>query len=279
MVASTAHPTSEEHMAWEPLSVREGRREPDGSYEGVPDHLRPSLFEWLDRVMGPGSYQPDSGAMARVIMLQLRIPPSDRFNSWGNLINACRAADGIFLDVLDFTLGLPQAEDEGDDLQTILALGGSVWTVSADGTALERRVDSTVRDAASAAMRPDDEASGELAQAWSKTFGRHPDPSDAWDHAIKAVEALAIPLVIPKKDKPNLGGVAGELKAHPDRWTFALGPVATFESMLRLMWVNPDRHGGADRRTPSQEEAEAVTLLTVTLVQWLRTGALRLSIA
>lgn len=53
--------------------------------------------------------------------------------------------------------------------------------------------------------------SDELNEAWVAAFGRAPNPSDACDRAIKALEELLIPLVIPGVAKPNLGGVAGEL--------------------------------------------------------------------
>ena len=54
-------------MEWQPLSVREGRRPPDGPYEGVPVHLKNGLLSWLRRfialrkeypVFGRGSYEP-----------------------------------------------------------------------------------------------------------------------------------------------------------------------------------------------------------------------------
>jgi len=40
--------------------------------------------------------------------------------------------------------------------------------------------------------------------------------------------------------------------------------------MLRLMWPNPDRHGGESSRQPSLVEAQAVVHPAVTIVQWAR---------
>jgi hypothetical protein len=34
-----------------------------------------------------------------------------------------------------------------------------------------------------------------LVVAWTKAYGREPDASDASDHAVKAVEALLLPVV------------------------------------------------------------------------------------
>jgi hypothetical protein len=42
--------------------------------------------------------------------------------------------------------------------------------------------------------------------------------------------------------------------------------------MLRLVYPNPDRHQGQQRRAPTIEEARAVVHLAVTIVQWGREG-------
>jgi hypothetical protein len=124
--------------------------------------------------------------------------------------------------------------------------------------------------------------SAELAEAWSAAFGRHPDPSDAWDHAIKAVEELLIPIVLPNKPKANLGGVAGELGAASHKWRLVpstssdkIDDGKTVEAMLRLIGPNPDRHGGGvDRRPPTQAEAERAVHLAVAIIQLCRAGGL-----
>jgi hypothetical protein len=125
------------------------------------------------------------------------------------------------------------------------------------------------------AAAPADVASAELSEAWGKAYGLRPDASDAWDHSIKAVEALLVPLVVPNKAKPNLGDALGQMKANPAFFTF--GPVASAEGVekaLRLLWPNPDRHAGAERRSPTIEEARGIVHLAVAVVQWLRDGLL-----
>jgi hypothetical protein len=44
--------------------------------------------------------------------------------------------------------------------------------------------------------------------------------------------------------------------------------------MLRLMWVNPDRHATGNWREPTQEEAENAVQLAVLVVGWVRSDAL-----
>lgn len=43
--------------------------------------------------------------------------------------------------------------------------------------------------------------------------------------------------------------------------------------MIRLMWPNPDRHGGGETRTPTREDAVDVVHLAVTILGWVRNGA------
>src|SRR5699024_3232883 len=126
------------------------------------------------------------------------------------------------------------------------------------------------------AVSPGDAASWELREAWAAVFGRNPNPSDAWDHAIKAAEEVTIPSVIPKVAKANLGGVAGELKAHPTPWSFDLpandgrSNGELLEVLVRHIWPNPDRHGGASKRSPTQSEAEGAVQVAVLIVNLCR---------
>ena len=197
------------------------------------------------------------------------------------VLNRCVQDQEVCLDVVDTLLQFrgdsSSGAQGGEELSLVLTIGRSVWDSAPDGKSLVRRTDVTASDQARAAMTPNDVASAELSHAWDKVFGRHQDASDAWDHAIKATEAVLIPIVCPKKDKANLGSVAGYLTSASHVWKFALGDgVPTLEAMLRLMWPNPDRHqDGTPKRKPTRAEAEAVVHMAVTIVQWIRSGALK----
>jgi hypothetical protein len=164
------------------------------------------------------------------------------------------------------------------EVDRILAAARSAWFATEDG--LVHRADPTAQAAYGQAAGYGDGAGEELQKAWAHAYSRDSDASDAWDHAIKAVELIYIDIVCPTKDKANLGSVAGDLKAQPGRFTFGLqstgiGGVETLEAMIRLMWPNPDRHGDPKaRRTPTLQEARSVVNLAVTLVQWGRDGLL-----
>ncbi|WP_346115222.1 hypothetical protein [Nonomuraea maheshkhaliensis] len=183
--------------------------------------------------------------------------------------------EDLYLDCLDVCLYLSRSANVAA-LKQILETGGSAWTVNDAGSGLERRVDQTAKEAFLRVASPADSASQEIAAAWAAVYGRNPDPSDGWDHAIKAIEELLIPIVIPNKSKANLGGVAGELKANPSKWSFSLpandvrGNGETLEGMIRHLWPNPDRHGGGAKRSPTQGEAEAVVHMAIAIIELCR---------
>jgi hypothetical protein len=136
-----------------------------------------------------------------------------------------------------------------------------------------------VQAAFDAASSPQDVASDQLTEAWANAYGRHPDPADAWDHAIKAVEAILIPIVVPNQNKPTLGHVVSHLDTQRRLWKLLLRgqrrdhSIEPLVHMLRLMWPDSGRHGSPTPEPPATlEEAQAVVHLAVTIVQWGRDG-------
>ncbi len=185
------------------------------------------------------------------------------------------------LDLVDASLNTwGGASNSWREMQGLLESGASVWRVADDFTSLTRVVGDEVQSAFDTAASVEDEASNELRQAWANAYGRNGDPSDAWDHAIKAVEDVLIAVVVPNNGKATLAHVIGELNgANSAQWQMVLpgadksNDVAPLVSMLRLMWPNHDRHGGvAPKRTPSVQEAQAVVSLAAVIVQWHRLG-------
>jgi hypothetical protein len=156
--------------------------------------------------------------------------------------------------------------------------------IAPDSGSLVRRIDPTAVAAFAEATSSADEASNELKNAWDEVYGRNPDPSDAWDHAIKACEHILKPIVTPNNPAATLGAVVGQLRANPPIAELVLRdngqkniiePLDAFEKILHLIWPNPDRHGGSpDERVPTQQETEAVVQLAVLVVQWGRNGIL-----
>lgn len=207
----------------------------------------------------------------------IELTSRDPVDMMKELIAAGEANEDVYLDIIDAALSTGRGKPSTID--RILSEGRSMWTVNQEGSALLERVDPVAAEAFIRATEPNDVATEELEEAWTRVYGREPDASDAWDHAIKAVEAVLIPLVAPNQDKPTLGHVIGILRSQADRFTLQLGNdegVPTVVSMLKLLWPNPDRHASPQHhRKPEELEARAVVHLAVTVVQWVRDGLIR----
>lgn len=270
-------------MAWQRLSQRASGAEPDGPYEGVPPHLHASVVHWFQGIAGYRSSQGMNGETLRTLATALRVVAEinlQPFDLMDGLIGWAVNDNERFLDLIDGSLHAwgPYA-NQSATLAGVLAAGGSAWTVGKDGISLVRVVNEQAQATFDAAASAEDQVSTELREAWSHAFGLNANASDAWDHAIKALEDVLIPAVIPNQTKANLGGVIGTLDKQGEAWQLCLpgndlsGDVAPLVSMLRLVWPNHDRHGGSgDKRSPSLQEARAVVTLAATIVQWHREG-------
>jgi hypothetical protein len=254
----------------------------------VPPHLYEPLRQWVDSTYGNERSASDvwnGSRLAAALRYSIRVKPGQHLTVQDVTAYLERRPD-VMLDVVDAVLhllrqasSLPFVSNDYD-LDELLILGGSVWRVGPNHDRLVRRVDPTATSAFVEASSPDDTASAELKEAWTAAYARNPNASDAWDHSIKAVETMMIPIVTPNNAKATLSDVVGMLHSQGLRWRLALegqdgsGSVAPLVSMLRLMWPNPDRHGGQVNRQPSLVEAQAVVHLAVTIMQWARSGVL-----
>ena len=187
--------------------------------------------------------------------------------------------DELFLDLIDGTLEIFNVgPTHAAALARLLSVSGSVWTVAADRKSLERVVSNEsnhLRGATSVA----DEITTQLREAWANAFGRNGDPSDAWDHAVKAMEALFIPLIVPEPKPSRIWGmrsVSSETKSELYRLVLPgkdLNRRRPPVGILDLIWPNVDRHPGvATTRPPTPEEVCAVVTLAATIAQWHRDG-------
>jgi hypothetical protein len=167
-------------------------------------------------------------------------------------------------------------------LNQLLVAGGSAYHYRKGR--LERRVDdATVASFECVAAAASDEASMHLRRAWTATYGRDPEPSRAYGEAVRAVEAITCPLLLPKDPKPTLGKVIAHLRDKPDDWQLILpgeqdaAGVTPLRLMLQLLWTaQRSRHsGGPDSRDQLLTEAEAALSLAIILVQWFASGFVR----
>ena len=298
---------------WHPLSVREA---PDGGagYDalvpGVPEWLRPSLWVWIKplvsqtfMVRSGGPYSRGTASetglnvslireMERKLRFQMPpLPSYDRIAGFNVLKDLLYERPDLMLNMADFLVARldpnSRVASEGsgplDQLNTILSESGSAYRVASEirPPRLVRRVDATAEQAGTRLIHAGGPPAELLAHAWHATYGLHPNPSDGYRQAVRAVEAAAIRVVLPTDRSATLGKVIGSLRQGAYKWQLSLThqanpkrPMDTLVENPALLWEGQyDRHvtEGAPLHV-SQEEAETALHLAITLVQWFTAG-------
>lgn len=281
---------------WTPFLAREGVVDGellDGPHDGVPEWLFESLWRWTwVRLFGTdrGSVRHADWEFIRWFERVNRHPfgisdgalPSRAFET---LREQFRTTPSLHLAALDGMLATGQTDrHDAQELDTLLHEAGSLWRVdmSQSPPALVRRVSETL-EAAVLREAQRGESSGELlALAWRSAFGQNPNPSEAYRHAVRAVEAAAGPLVLPRDTDRTFGKMLAHLRDAEASWRFTLkGKADEAESvrpvreMMATLWTSQyDRH--VTEGTPllvSPEEAETAVTLAAALVHWFTSGA------
>lgn len=264
----------------------------------VPPHLDRVLSQWLTDV--EDADLDDQPPIAVRVSLQLGITPPPGISGRGSLavllgadrLDVVDAAlhlldPGVTLygDSLEFPLG-----SHGDEqrkllqrLDHILGLGRSAYRVADSGRQLEHRLDPTITTATTHAIATAPLTAGALLRdAWDQAHGLHPDSTAAYRQAVRAVEEVLCPLVLPDDHQRTLGKALGHLHQGGRKWRFVLvdregaDTIDPLVAMLDRLWTGQvSRHGGGrNSRDQTQVEAEAAVQLAATLVQLLSTGAL-----
>jgi hypothetical protein len=209
------------------FTPRPGRPAPDGPYERVPPHLRHQLIGWLldvYSIMPADAISPRidvAGLELVAAWLRIDLNGPDADGPFPAVIGWASVDDERFLDLLHYTLKFrSNARRLWKKLDLLLAIGRSVWRATEKGLVL--RQDPTATAAFEKAREPKDVASAELSEAWSKAYGRDLDASDAWDHAIKAVEAILRGIVSPNNTQATLGTLIRDLRDGSHKFDFVL---------------------------------------------------------
>jgi hypothetical protein len=265
----------------QPIAPRAGRPVPEDMRSHLSPGIQTALDEWLAKwLLG------NSDAMERAVLVAigLDLDISGRADwAYGQILECVRQGDEELLDAVHVTLGVLRSgttvfrDPPHREVDRILAVGRSAWKAMEEG--LVHRADPTAQAAFDEATATPGSASTELREAWEKAHARDGNPGDAWDHAIKAVECVLIPIVVPKKAKANLGDVIGQLRGQPHLWKLGIRGwnrdygMEPLVAMLTLLWPDPNRHGSPTPEPPATpEEGRALVNVAVTVVQWARDG-------
>jgi hypothetical protein len=242
---------------------------------------------WLKKWLydGPEALQ---RAVTVTAALDIPVESGGGVSAFGYILDHIDKGDDELLDVMHATLHVLHTGSvvyrypPHEEVERHLAYAHSIWMATERG--LVNRSEPTAQDAFTLASTPADAASAELREAWNNAYDRDGDPSDAWDHAIKAVEAVLITIVVPQQTGAHVGHVVGQLDNFGDKWDVGLrfnqtdppknpphNAVQALVGMLRLIYPNPDRHLGSHRE-PTAEEARIIVQLATTVVLWSRDG-------
>lgn len=300
LVAAAGSHKKPAETTFQPLSQRlRGAPLDETLFDGVPKHLDAVLRNWIRVSLNEAS--------AIRVCLRLRLEPS------GPRDLAFGVSESSILDIIDAMLWLgftdyvvpavrptlidPQYKPAKTmtvaqqlvDLETILEDGGSAYRVSTIARGLETRVDATATEAARMAIQSAGrvgrtDSASLLRDAWVKTYGLSPDAGESYADSIKAVEAVACPLFLPRDNEPTLGKVKSYLESASAKYELAIAdrsaqpaPIDTAVKMVGLLWHGQrERHaGGPTTAAITQEAAEMALHLAVVLVQWFSTGTVR----
>lgn len=264
---------------WRPLSQRRDGEAP-ALPDDVPRHLHEPVIDWVK------VWEAETGGLKYAYLMVQWSP--DLPDLVDDLSGRTFNDNGALLDVLDAILehGHDTATERSvhevlaRELDAVLRLGGSAWRVADNRQGLTRRVDTTVTRSFKTAAASQSSAADYLAEAWRLAYDRNPNPGNAYNAAIKAVEAAAVPVVSPKNRRATLGSVIRDIEAAPQIWRLAItrsdGKVdlAPVLEPMRLLWQGQtDRHGsGAKPVRITPDAAVAAVHVAVMLVHWFQAG-------
>lgn len=275
-----------------PFHVRQAKGEEQYSvlHEGVPEWMWPSLWRWCEQQLWTGNPMGGGADLNKEIfqylerVLRVKLKPG-----YNDLRQQMAENHDLFLSTADALLQL-SLSCGGVDIQAlekILEEAGSAFEVSQndDGYFLQHRVAPPVKKAYEETLPHAGRASHYLQEAWQHIYRRKPDASASYSQAVKAVEAVAGPLLLPKDSSATLGKVIKRMKDAPEKFEVHLQPhdgdaIGKVRALCELIWKSQlDRHGTDDPQVPlkvSKEAAEMALHAAVTLVHWFSRGMIKL---
>ncbi len=269
-------------MPAQPITPRVGRPVPEDMRTSLSPPVRQGLQGWLASWLA-GEFGDD---LQRAVLVAAGLDLDIGRPDWAfrDLLQYSNQGDEELLDAVHVTLGVLKSDTRTtrrnpphEDVDRFLAVGRSAWTATEDG--VMHRSSPTAQAAFESAATTPGSSSTELNEAWRTAHTRNGSAGDAWDHAIKAVECVLIPIVVPRKSKPNLGDVIGQLRGQPHLWKLGIRgqnrdhSVEPLVAALTLLWPDPNRHGSPRPEAPATpEEERALVNLAVAIVQWAKDG-------
>ena len=241
--------------------------------EHVTPHLGRPLWRWCEEQF---LRDRNRGALDRM-GLRMRLVFSE--NPMRDLLDMVNKNNDMLLNIVHWIISetdLGWRDPHG--LNQILLNGGSAWIADYEAKTLRRRLSREEEESLRTSLEPGDATATHLRDAWTAAW-RRDDPSavEAFDSAVKAIESILAPIVIPKHPTPTLGKIIAALRDKPDKWDTRFRGIETVEAltaMLDELWKTQVRHHKAEYLENTLEEAQDAVTLAVAVVSLCRRGFL-----
>ena len=269
--------------SWFPLSVERAQAEESYQklYEGIPGWLASPLFSCVERqkqYAGPREF-----LTTMAVRLHIAYHPGSYQSIAESVLQILGAnPDERMLDVVDYLLAYGLHVDS-KCLDEMLRDGGSAWKVGMRGSfsGLQHRINEGVESGLQYQIEPDTRAGEKLSEAWTSLYSREPNYSEAYSLAVKAVEDVVVPAVIPNDSVGTLGKALKALKDQKG-WSLKTGSLESSRRgldavicMMDWLWKGQrNRHGGGVNSDQSllEEETVAAVSLATSLIHLFTSG-------
>lgn len=259
----------------------------------IPDTMRPALLDWLHKRLH-GSYGATAPEAVNALQSALRINLGFGRGriATDQLVNALEnSGDKTLLRVVDWLIGQFELDPYRGTPREVadvawhfdMAMSGVQVVPLDNGFRLALRLPEGVEDILQIAVDEGPKIAGQhLAKALRQAQSLDPDTSAAMTESIRAVEAAAGPVVLPRDKRLQLSKIVQSLKDKSD-WTLGLQcrddgvpdhRAVLIGMMETLAFAQRDRHAGD---APTVQEALAHAMLAATLVGWFSTGIVRMN--
>ncbi len=183
----------------------------------------------------------------------------------------------FLLNIVDYLLAEALATGtQQHELRRVLVSSRSGWQLSHDNRGLSLRVSPEQEESLRQAASVEDPTAEYLAIAWDAAWRYNvPSIDEAYNGAVKALEANLAPIVTPNSPKPSLGTIISALGDKPEKWDTRFRGAETVQAltaMLDELWKTNSRHAGMPPN--SLEEAQDAVTIAVAIVALVRRGFL-----
>jgi hypothetical protein len=256
-------------------------------FENVPPHLFAPLSQWCDDAFWNNDLGGASAQERAVgdMCIDLHLEPPIPF-MYPLAESLCKRDPDRLLDIVDWILHPENRQRMASEydrsqydiacnrLEDVLFRSGSAWQVDDPPNQLIKRIPKELDTEFQQATIQNDPISEHLRDAWDAAW-RHDDPSEveAYNSAVKALEASLAPIVIPKSSTATLGTIISALKSKPKKWDTRFRGEETVQAlsgMLEELWKTNSRHAGMPPN--SLEEAQDAVTIAVAVVALVRRG-------